>query len=276
MITQLKLDAYALIKVSGPDALSFLQGQLTCDVRDLTANDLRLGAYCNLKGRVIVLFKLFMKDNECYLQCPKDLLEQAIAKLKQHALFSNVQISDQSHEWIKIGLIGTSEEIEPLFAQSKDLFKNIMILSISYGSTNNRLTLQGQNRWELIVPLAEIKPVEEMLSNDCMPQEAHYWTLMDIRAGIPEITAATSEQFLPHYINLPALQGVSFTKGCYHGQEIIARMQYRATINKQMVYEKMDKQGVDISLEKNKEVVMSVKNDNGIIERLVIESIGIS
>ena len=270
MITQFKLETNALIKISGPDAQSFLQGQLTCDVRDLNATDLRLGAYCNLKGRVIVLFKLFVIDAVYYLQCPKDLAEKAIAKLKQHALFSNVQINDQTVQWAQIGLMGEKEEIEQLFSQYSELFKSIMFLSVSNGSLHPP---KGQGRWELIVPMQHIQPIEEALSKACTTQEERYWTLMDIRTGIPEVTAATSEHFLPHYINLPALQAVSFTKGCYHGQEIIARMQYRTTIKKHMVYGIIDKQDNETEAEENKEkeVVVSFKNDNGIVERLVIE-----
>jgi len=99
-----------------------------------------------------------------------------------------------------------------------------------------------------------------------------YWKLLDIRAGIPDITAETSEQFLPHYINLPVLQAVSFTKGCYHGQEIIARMQYKAVIKKHMVHS-VDSQNNTPEPIDSQDVVMSAKNDNGIIEYLIIKEI---
>jgi folate-binding Fe-S cluster repair protein YgfZ len=136
MITQVKLDAYALISVSGPDAQSFLQGQLTCDLKDLDPTHLRLGAYCNLKGRVIVLFKLFLVDSVYYLQCPKDLVDRSLAKLKQHALFSRVDIRDQSEHYIKIGLIGEEKEAEQFFIKYQDLLKNVLVLSVSKGPHN--------------------------------------------------------------------------------------------------------------------------------------------
>jgi folate-binding protein YgfZ len=167
--------------------------------------------------------------------------------------------------------MGEKEEVEQLFSTHKDFLKNVIILSVPCGSPHNPSVPHVQARWELIGLSPQIQPLLELIGGECEFKEESYWTLLDIRAGIPEITAATSEQFLPHYLNLPALQALSFSKGCYHGQEVIARMQYRATIKKQMVYEILDKPDTRVELEENKDLVISRKNDNGITECLVIK-----
>lgn len=254
MLVLVNLNHYGLIHVSGADAQTFLQGQLTCDVRELSPNHLRLGAYCNLKGRIIVLFKLFANDSGYYLQCPINLLDKAITKLKQHAMFSKVSIEDKSTEYAKVGVVGDYEEIKALLSQG-DLLKTATILAVT----------GIEHQWEIIAPLSLIEPLWDSLSENADIKEAKYWKLLNIRAGIPEIEANTSEQFLPHYINLPALKAVSFTKGCYHGQEIIARMQYKATIKKHMIY-KVGKLNNETEV-----VVMTEINENNINESLVIQ-----
>jgi len=242
-ITELK--HYALISVSGPDALKFLQGQLTCDMQNITETHHQLGAYCTLKGRVIALFRIFLKDNIYYLQFPIGLVENLLKKLKKHGMFSKISIQDESHQWQKIGVSGKpaakvlSEilnkeiiyEVNKTEQALRDLQNDILILS-----------LPGlEPRFELIAPSTTSSPptlnqtLWETLSQRAEIQDLEYWKLLDIRAGIPEIWPETTEQLLPHYINLPHLNAVSFTKGCYCGQEIIARMEYRAKIKRRMI-----------------------------------------
>lgn len=256
MFTLVHLDSYALIRVSKADAATFLQGQLSCDVHTLHSTHLSLGAYCNLKGRVMALFKLFLVGSDYYLQCPADLVDKAILKLKQHALFSNVLIDNA--QWDTIGII--RENIEPLLARHPTLLPNLIILAVPNTET------QQIPRWQLMAPSEIIQLLWGALTQeaDVRIETPEYWTLLDIRAGIPEITSETSERFLAHHLNLPALNAISFTKGCYHGQEIIARMQYRAVIKKHMIHQ-VGNMEID---EKN--IVISSLNEQGIIERLVI------
>lgn len=259
MFTLVHLNTYTLIQVSGSDAQSFLQGQLTCDVRALQSTGLSLGAYCNLKGRVMVLFKLFVKDNVYYLQCPTELALQAIEKFQRHALFSQVHIQNQSPAWSAIGLIG---DIALLQSQYDTLFQNLIVVA----TPNNT-----ESQWECIGPSYLIATLWDTLiqAPDVMVKTLEYWKLLDIRKGIPEIYLNTSERFLAHHLNLPALNAVCFSKGCYHGQEIIARMQYRSTIKKQLVHRVGELHSAETQDADN--VVMSSINDNGIVESLVIQ-----
>jgi folate-binding protein YgfZ len=154
---------YGLLKITGPDAKKFLQGQLTCNLDEVTEEP-RLGAHCNPQGRIISLFRIFLKDENYFLQMPPSMIPIALKALKKYAVFFKVELSDASSE-IKI-----SEKINQQNKQA------------------------------------------------------------EIENGIAEIYPETSEKFLPHELNLPTLGGVSFNKGCFTGQEIIARMQYRGKL----------------------------------------------
>lgn len=259
MIFMVDLQSYGYIRVKGEDAASFLQGQLTCDVHTLNSTHLSLGAYCNLKGRVMILFKLFLIGSDYYLQCPLDLIDKAISKLKAHAMFSKVQIENLSSEWKTLGIIG--ETIEPVISCDPHLTQNLIIRKAP--TTANK----EKSRWQLIGSPNTITSLWEILRQTPhislkMPE---YWTLLDIRAGIPEITTSTSEQFLAHHLNLPELNAISFNKGCYHGQEIIARMQYRATLKKHMVHKIGYIEPQDIE-----NIVLSSTNEQGLQEHLII------
>lgn len=148
-----------LIKVSGPQSKPFLQGQLTCDLNEITPEHSLLGAYCDHKGRILTDFRLHYDGQDYYLLLNKSLLEKTITRLKKYAVFSKVNIDDCTHQ-----------------------------------------------------------PSTQAAT------EA--WRLGNIMAGIPTIYPQTSELFTPHMINFHLIKGVSFNKGCFVGQEVIARTEH--------------------------------------------------
>lgn len=154
---------FGLLNISGEQAKKFLQGQLTCNLDEVTENNPCRGAHCNPQGRIISFFLLFLHDNQYYLQMPRELIPIALKALQKYAVFFKVKMADVSDTF-----------------NQPDLLKHL--------------------------------------------------PSMDISDGIPAIYPETSEKFLPHELNLPALGAVSFNKGCYTGQEIIARMQYRGKL----------------------------------------------
>jgi len=285
-LTIVDLSHYALISVRGPDAQKFLQGQLTCDMRDITETHHNLGAYCNLKGRVIAIFRIFLKDNIYYLQLPKELVENTLKKLKKHAMFSKVTIEENT-EWKKIGVAGKNAEkilseifntpivyengkttqqaaLEvfkrqehstkdnvlsqnniiilsfPVLPSSKIESKNLIDIGSEHSKGSENSISNGFARFELLGPSQMINSIWESLlqskSEKVEIKKEEFWKLLDIEAEIPEIFKETTEIFLPHYINLPQLNAVSFTKGCYHGQEVIARMEYKANIKRHLYH----------------------------------------
>lgn len=230
------LSHYGLIKVSGKDAETFLQGQLSCDIREVTPTHHQLGAYCNIKGRVIALLRIFLVEDHYYLQLPKVLLEKTYSELKKYGMFSKIKLEKVENDPASknnIKKFGVYGENSPEFLS--ELFDK----EIKYedGKTEQIgsiliLCLPGlKPRFEIInfSSLTSIPSLPSLSSN------IQDWTLLDIQAGIPEIWAESSEQFLPHDLNLPELNAVSFSKGCYRGQEIIARMEYRGNLKKRMI-----------------------------------------
>lgn len=217
---------YGILKVSGPDAATFLQGQLTCDVRKITEHSFQLGGHCNTKGRLRALFRIFKLADAFFFQTPLLQIEFAMGELKKYAKFSKVSISDESASKQIIGLIGV--ENPELFLKEWSLADNpnIHLVKLSH----------SENRYELIAPEDFDLHSSSNISilNPISQKDFEFWKLADIRDGLPEIWPELREQILPHHINLPQLNAVSFTKGCYCGQEIIARMEYRGNIKKAM------------------------------------------
>lgn len=210
-----------LLKVSGRDAKKFLQGQLTCQLDDITPQQSRLGAHCNPQGRIVSFFRLFLFQDSYYLQMPLDLLPIAAAALQKYAVFFQTTISDASTALQQLGCIGDRVADFATLPQQTDA-----VISLDQGIM---IKLPGKLPRYVIIS----EPGSYASLSPSLPYSA--WKVLEIRTGIAQIHPETTGKFLPHELNLPALQAVSFNKGCYTGQEIIARMQYRGKLKKHLV-----------------------------------------
>jgi len=205
----------AVLSVSGKDAAKLLQGQSTCNVFEVTETQARIGAFCNPKGRAIATFLLAKKADEYLLVLPQELLEPVKTRLQKYVLRSDVRFADRSNELCLLGLGWSETAAEPLFAAR---CVDGMVL-ISLGSTPYRTLViaepeQAENLWT------------DRLGQGYAPGNSEDWRLLDLLAGIPWLSQATSEEHVPQMLNLDKLGGISFTKGCYTGQEIVARTHY--------------------------------------------------
>jgi folate-binding protein YgfZ len=209
-----KLNDHSLIKISGPDASKFLQGQLTCDVSKITPEQSSLGAHCNVKGRVMSLFRLFLFQADYYLLMPSAVTEAALASLKKYAMFS------------KVKLTLPTADIYGLQQASLALTYPAQHEAVSATDASCCIRIAGEQRF-LLIDFADTLALEH---ND----DINAWHTADISNGLPRLYPETIGEFLPHYINLPQLGALSFTKGCYTGQEIIARMEHRGKIKQKM------------------------------------------
>ena len=203
MATFISLNHYDLVEVAGVDAEKYLQGQLTCDVVNLAADASTLTAHCDPKGKMNSLFRLIKLSAEQFLiLMPKTLLAP-LDHLKKYAVFSKVTF--QVLDWQIVGLIG--EKCGRIHAQIE--------LDID------------ENRTILINPT----PLDVTFNGD-----EKQWFCADIQAGLPSLSAETQNEFIPQALNLQAIeQAISFTKGCYIGQETVARAKYRGA-NKRAMY----------------------------------------
>lgn len=209
------LNHLGLLCVAGEGAKKFLQGQLTCNLDDITPTSSSLGAHCNPQGRIISLFRLFVFRDQYYLQMPRELIPVATAALIKYAVFFKVTLQDATD---------TLEQIAYSGPALQDLPTHALVLS------------EGVFPYTVIIAEASTAFADKLNLKD----PGSVFKSMDISAGIPAIYPETSEKFLPHEINLHKLQGISFNKGCYTGQEIIARMHYRGKLKNHMYLAKTD------------------------------------
>lgn len=218
----IKLDHLALIAIRGNKAADFLQGQLTCDIRQVNATQTHLAAHCNAKGRVLSTCRVIHYQNQLYLLIPKSMQEIVIQQLKRYAVLSKV-ILEATDELHLLGCVGNS------LAHELAAYFTLPTTTDAAHSTEHALIIRirgDQTRFLLLYP----KQLPETLSRslqEIYPQMgAERWQLLDIQSGIPSIYPNSSELFTPHMINYTALNAVSFNKGCYTGQEVVARTEY--------------------------------------------------
>lgn len=228
------LSHLGLLSVQGEDAKKFLQGQVTCNLNDITPEQSRLTAHCNLKGRMQSLFRIVELKNPSnhaqYLLVLPISMQQAVKQdLKKYALFSKVQIEECSNLQI-LGLDGLLPQIPSLEVDQ----------CFSHSSNEESYTLYRipgiPPRYEMIGQSTSIEETISQLSSQAKEISPQEWELWDIFAGLPAVFPQTIDQLLPHHVNLITLNGVSFTKGCYLGQEVIARMHYKGKIKKHLYH----------------------------------------
>jgi folate-binding protein YgfZ len=226
------LSHLGLIRAQGPDAGRFLQGQLTNDVLALDPGHSQLAGYCTPKGRLLAVLRLFIRDDSYFLQLPKELLSSTLERLKKYVLTAKVSLSDGSDSLVGIGLAGPHCEAE-LARVVESVPAAVNEVAHSRGVTVLR-TRGPQPRFEIYGPVEVMEKAWSRLSARVAPVGPDAWTLLDVLAGIPSIHASTLDEFVPQMVNLDLLDGISFKKGCYTGQEIVARVHYRGTIKRRM------------------------------------------
>lgn len=195
-----RLEDCGLLLVSGQEASKFLQGQLTCDVENIP-NQGTLGAHCNPQGRVICLFYLYRSATNYYLLMPRKMVPIAEVALKKYAIFFRVVLTDVSEQFIYVGIQGLASHH----------FETMPVISLT---PERHIVAVDRIEWEHILPVGH----------------ASNWKLLNISQQLPSIYPETSGKFLPHELKLPELNAIHFAKGCYTGQEIIARLHYRGKI----------------------------------------------
>lgn len=223
------LSHLGLIQISGPDARNFLQGQMTNDIREVSAKKSQLNSYCSPKGRMLASFRVFERDDSLFLQLPVERLEPILKRLQMFVLRSQVTLRSVN-DLVCVGLSGAC--VLQLLTITPAAAKNSSITDA--GLTVIRISEQ-QDRFMLIGPPDRmIEFWGQATTQEATPAPMDHWPLLDIQEGIPTILDDTAETFVPQMANLQLLDGISFTKGCYTGQEIVARMQYLGTLKRRM------------------------------------------
>jgi tRNA-modifying protein YgfZ len=216
------LTPLAALRVAGPDAASFLQGQLTNDVAALAEGAAQYSAWCSPKGRMLANFLLLRTGDSTFeILLPSSMIAAIRKRLTMFVLRSKVAIEDTSAEWVRVG-IGGPAATGALHAASIDVPPLFQCRALGGGLI---VGLPG-GRFVALMQAAGAEAFWDRLSRAALPAGFPVWQWLTIRAGIPIVTAETTDRLVPQMANWDGLDGVSFRKGCYTGQEIVARTQY--------------------------------------------------
>ena len=229
------LHRYALVRVTGEDAAAFLQGQLTCDVHKVTPVGARFGGYCTPQGRLLATFVLAASVDGYRMLLPADLADAVIARLRKFVLRARVKIErDPALHALGIGGPHSQQAIGRAIgpAPARELE------TVLYGAAT-LLRLPG-DAFVAISPAADMPALWAGLAREARPAGWAAWEWLQVQAGIPWIAAATQDQFLPQMVGLEAVGGVSFDKGCYPGQEIVARTHYLGEVKRRLRHGHVD------------------------------------
>jgi folate-binding protein YgfZ len=219
----------ALLSISGDDAVSFLHAQLTNDLESLPVGAAQWTGWCTAKGRLLATVLLLRRESDVLLMLPADIAPAIAKRLSMFVLRSKVRIADVSADLARFAFAGRTAGVIVArhFGFTPDPMRSITRDGITCVALDDQ-------RHVLLAPVASAPALWEKLAMNAKPAGADAWTLSLIDAGIPTIVAATQEAFVPQMANLDLVGGVSFKKGCYPGQEIVARTQYRGILKRRM------------------------------------------
>jgi hypothetical protein len=225
-----ELAHFGLIRFSGAEAQTFLHNQLTCDVGALAPGRSTYGGYCTPKGRVLATFLLWRSGEDFFMQLPSSLREPIQKQLSKFILRAKVKATDATPEWMLLGLAG--KDAAALVQRAVGGVPTD-VHQVAQAAGAMVIRLPG-NHYEIVAAREKAPAFLASLASGAERADADYWDWLDIRAGMPVILPATQEAFVPQMVNLDLIGGVSLTKGCYPGQEIVSRMHYRGTLKQRM------------------------------------------
>jgi hypothetical protein len=219
-----------LILASGEDAEAFLQGQLSNDVTQVSTRRGQLAAYCSPKGRVLATLLLWLMDGNYALQLPRESAEPIARRLKMYVLRSRVRLAVVSD---KVALIGVTGPEAARLVREELGISLISVYEVGNADGLTAIALPG-DRVQVVAAAERGGEVWDRLAHRGVPAGQSIWDQLSIANGIPWLTAATQDQFVPQMLNLELVGGVSFTKGCYPGQEIVARSQHLGQVKRRL------------------------------------------
>ena len=225
-----------LVRFTGADAQAFLQGQLSCDVAALEPLHAIRGSYNTAQGRMLATFLLWRVGADYFMQLPRVLCEPIRKRLSMYILRAKVQAVDVSNEYALIGIAGDKSR-----AALRAALSQVPVAPLTLAAIDDGWVLRlDPNRFEIITPPEQAARLQAALDPHLATADAALWDLATIREGVPVILPATQEEFVPQMANLDLIGGISFSKGCYPGQEIVARMHYLGKLKQRMVLAHVD------------------------------------
>lgn len=259
------LDKTATIRVEGDDRIQFLQGQLTQDINLISQDKALYAGFCNPKGRVLAFMLCYVAHESIHIQLDNSIKESILKKLKMYVLRSKVYLNLLEETFTSIGFVGTKALVERNIQAPKNhldivQYQDVMIIRIG----------QDGERYQLMGEVSKVNEFIKLNFSAYSTMSLDDWNNLNILDGIPDIYPTTQEAFIPQSLNMDLIEGINFKKGCYTGQEIVARTHYLGKVKRRM-YRAFIKSQVDLNpgdqiLNKNGEetgqLVRSAKENN--------------
>ncbi|UJF21829.1 tRNA-modifying protein YgfZ [Shewanella sp. OMA3-2] len=221
------LNHLGLIEVTGEQGRIFINGQVTTDITSLTADQWRWGAHCDAKGKMLASFRTFALQDSLFMLMPTSALAIDLPQLKKYSVFSKAELVDASANWQLIGIAGSEANVfvKQHFAEvNPETASEVTVIE------GGLLLKDGQRFIAMLSP----EKAQALCANQTL-YSAAAWQALEIKSGYPNIPGVHANQYVPQMCNVQSINGISFTKGCYMGQETIARMKYRGG-NKRALY----------------------------------------
>lgn len=231
------LSHWGLIAARGPETDLFLQGQLTCDVRQVTPDHSLLGAFCSPKGRMLASFRLFRQEDVYLLELPQAMVEPTLSRLRKYVLRAKTVLVEASDSSTRMGLAGprAPAALEAILGVAPERVNDVVAENLTI------IRLPGVvPRYELHGAFPDIQRVWEALGSEFTSVGAEPWRLLEILAGSPTVYPETMDAFVPQMVNLQLLEGIGMQKGCYTGQEVVARTHYLGKLKRRMYLARVD------------------------------------
>lgn len=220
------LDHLSVVEIGGNDATTFLHGQFTNDVENLGENEIQLNGYCDPKGRLIALFYLIRFANHYTMLIEDSILDNVVKRLQMFVLMANVEFSTSSLACF--GFVHQDKSIPAYLndftSESNKVLTNEGVIAAQLPSDSSRYLL-----------ICEPAQTDNLIEENCLRCDSSVWRLFDIKLGIPSLLEKTQGCFVPQMMNLDLVSGLSFSKGCYPGQEVVARMHHLGKLKRRMV-----------------------------------------
>jgi tRNA-modifying protein YgfZ len=264
------LSHLGLLEISGADAAIFLQGQVSNDTLLLNGSIAHFSAYCNPKGRMLALFLAFAHHNlalghHLHLQFNRELLEPIMKRLKMYVMRSKVEIKDVSDSTIKFGINGPQAASLLAGSFASIPTQDYQLVTLDNGAILKLPTIAGHARFQIFTDSTNAPIILDALKADCQSVNKACWDWLDIQMGIPDVSLKTQEQFVPQMLNIDLLGGINFKKGCYTGQEIVARTHYLGSVKRRTYLAEL---ASEIAPDAGDKIVDAAQNEVGQIVRV--------
>jgi len=229
--TLVNLSHLVCYQVDGEDATTFLQGQFSNDINAVTSSNGQISSYCTPKGRMLAIFYICKRDDSYLLLTSKDIAEEVMKRLQMYIMRSKVTIKLMDNAL----LIGVCNDSQAKILDALQLAPTETHYQVSSNDSYMCMNIPSVNtRYLIIGNQSTAEQLQQLNPADVYVYSESYWQWLDIIAGLPNITSNVQEAFVPQMANMELIDGVSFSKGCYPGQEIVARLHYLGNANRRM------------------------------------------